>query len=166
MKKLTIFFMKDRYILKAGDKIEAPVAQAIYESAAEKTYLDQYKKDVADAEEDKRVQNIIESLVDKDKSEIIDNVDETDVEKENKEIAIESNENIGLEEEAKFIEVLVNDKKVVIPDMKETMFVQIFNYIDFDLSEPKGNIILELNGKTAGYTDIIKSGDTIKIYWA
>ena len=112
------------------------------------------------------MQNIIESLVDKDKSEIIDNVDETDVEKENKEIAIESNENIGLEEEAKFIEVLVNDKKVVIPDMKETMFVQIFNYIDFDLSEPKGNIILELNGKTAGYTDIIKSGDTIKIYWA
>ena len=130
----------DEYILKAGDKIEAPVEQAIYESAEEKTYLDQYKKDVADDEEDKRVQNIIKSLVDKDKSEIIDTVDETDVEKENKEIAIESNENIGLEEEAKFIEVIVNDKKVVIPDMKETMFVQIFNYIDFDLSRPEGNI--------------------------
>lgn len=156
----------DEYILKAGDKIEAPVEQAIYESAEEKTYLDQYKKDVADDEVDKRVQNIIKSLVDEDKSEIIDTVDETDVEKENKEIDIESNENIGLEEEAKFIEVIVNDKKLVIPDMKETMFVQIFNYIDFDLSEPKGNIILELNGKTAGYTDIIKSGDTIKIYWA
>ena len=37
------------------------------------------------------------------------------------------------------------------------MFVQIFSYIDFDLSEPKGNIVLKLNGKDAAYTDIVNN---------
>ena len=37
------------------------------------------------------------------------------------------------------------------------MFVQILNYIDFDLSEPKGNIVLKLNGKEAEYTDMVNN---------
>ena len=45
------------------------------------------------------------------------------------------------------------------------MFVQIFSYIDFDLSEPKGNIVLKLNGKEAAYTDMVNNGDIIYIYW-
>lgn len=45
------------------------------------------------------------------------------------------------------------------------MFVQILNYIDFDLSEPKGNIVLKLNGKEAAYTDMVNNGDIIYIYW-
>ena len=45
------------------------------------------------------------------------------------------------------------------------MFVQIFSYIDFDLSEPKGNIVLKLNGKEAAYTDVLKKDDEIRIFW-
>ena len=49
--------------------------------------------------------------------------------------------------------------------MSSMMFVQIFSYIDFNLSEPKGNIVLKLNGKDAAYTDIVYNGDIINIYW-
>ena len=45
------------------------------------------------------------------------------------------------------------------------IFVQIFNYIDFDLSNVQGTIALKLNGKDAGYTDINNNGDIIDIYW-
>lgn len=62
--------------------------------------------------------------------------------------------------------VKVNGKDVKIEDTDVLMFVQIFNYIDFDLSEAKGNIILQLNGVKAGYTDIIRNGDNIEIYWS
>lgn len=62
--------------------------------------------------------------------------------------------------------VIVNGKPVVISDNKKSyIFVDIFNYIDFDLSKPKGIISLKLNGKRANYTDIIKSGDYIEISW-
>ena len=60
---------------------------------------------------------------------------------------------------------VINDEEVKIKDMYSMMFVQIFSYIDFDLSEPKGNIVLKLNGKDAAYTDIVNNGDIINIYW-
>ncbi len=60
----------------------------------------------------------------------------------------------------------VNGKAINLPP-KSThyMFIDIFNHIDFDLTSPKGVIVLKLNGKEASYTDIIKSGDLIDIYW-
>ena len=45
------------------------------------------------------------------------------------------------------------------------MFIDIFNHIDFDLTNPKGVIVLQLNGKEANYTDVIQTGDLIDIYW-
>lgn len=65
-----------------------------------------------------------------------------------------------------FIKVIVNGREIKIENVSELIFVNIFNYIDFDLSEAKGNIILKLNGAKAGYTDIIKDGDNIDIYWS
>lgn len=60
----------------------------------------------------------------------------------------------------------VNGKRMNLP-LKDDhiIFVDIFNYIDFDLSKPKGSIVLKLNGRDAGYTDPIKDGDVIDIYW-
>jgi len=64
------------------------------------------------------------------------------------------------------INVIVNEKPVNLPPKNtDYLFVDIFNFIDFDLTTPKGIIILKLNGKDAGYTDKIKSGDRIDIYW-
>ncbi len=61
--------------------------------------------------------------------------------------------------------VIVNGEKVVLKDYKAYIFVDIFSYINFDLSAPKGNITLRLNGKLANFTDKIQRGDEIEIYW-
>ncbi|WP_058485062.1 cell division protein FtsA [Defluviitalea phaphyphila] len=62
--------------------------------------------------------------------------------------------------------VKVNGREVSLSDKnKQYIFVDIFNFIDFDLKNPRGNIVLLLNGKRAAFTDPIKPGDDIKIYW-
>ncbi len=64
------------------------------------------------------------------------------------------------------LQVQVNGKSVQIRGSKKRyMFVDIFSYIDFDLKNPQGNIILLLNGQRAAFTDLIKQGDKIDIYW-
>lgn len=64
------------------------------------------------------------------------------------------------------IAITVNGSGVVLNgNRKEYIFVDIFNYIDFDLSKPQGSIVLKLNGKNAAYTDAVKDGDVVEIYW-
>lgn len=82
------------------------------------------------------------------------------IEQEEKSLNLKSNK------VEKLINVKVNGEDVKIEGTDELIFVQIFNYIDFDLSEVKGNIILKLNGLKAGYTDVIRNGDNIEIYWS
>jgi len=60
---------------------------------------------------------------------------------------------------------VINGKSVTLKPGKQHIFVDLFNYIDFDMSKPQGNIILQLNGKPAGFTDPVKPGDIIDIYW-
>lgn len=60
----------------------------------------------------------------------------------------------------------VNGEDVIIEGSnKKLVFIDIFDYIDFDLSTAKGIIDLKLNGIRANYTDVIKSGDSITIAW-
>lgn len=64
------------------------------------------------------------------------------------------------------ITVFVNKKSVNLPPKKtDYLFVDVFSHIDFDLASPKGLIVLKLNGRNASYTDHIKSGDNIEIYF-
>lgn len=64
------------------------------------------------------------------------------------------------------LQVIVNGKIITATDNKKNyIFVDIFNYFEFDLSKPKGIISLKLNGKKANYTDPIKTGDYIDINW-
>ncbi|KXG78932.1 cell division protein FtsA [Thermotalea metallivorans] len=64
------------------------------------------------------------------------------------------------------IEVHINGKPVKVRKTSpEFIFIDVFNHIDFDCSKPKGALILNLNGKRANYTDEIKHGDQIEIYW-
>lgn len=66
----------------------------------------------------------------------------------------------------KCLNIIVNgESKSIRSENSQFIFVDIFNYLDFDLSNPKGNIVLKLNGKNAGFTDVIKPGDVIDIYW-
>ncbi len=62
--------------------------------------------------------------------------------------------------------VLVNKKPVVMKGKKEYIFVDVFDYIDFNLNESGGrNIITEINGRKAQYMEVLKEGDVIDIYW-
>jgi len=63
-------------------------------------------------------------------------------------------------------ELTVNGQHLSIKSLKKAMvFVDVFEYIDFDLSVPKGIINLKLNGQRASYTETLKTGDTIEISW-
>lgn len=62
--------------------------------------------------------------------------------------------------------VKVNGKEVLLPPKAtQYLFIDLFNHIDFDLTDPKGILKLKLNGADANYTDAIKPGDVIDIYW-
>ncbi len=69
-------------------------------------------------------------------------------------------------EEPVTIVVMVNGSPVTMTGKPEYVYVDIFNYIDFDLSNPKGNaVVTNLNGRTAKYMESLKSGDVIDIHW-
>ncbi|MBS7526407.1 pilus assembly protein PilM [Fusibacter paucivorans] len=64
------------------------------------------------------------------------------------------------------LKVIVNGDDIQIENPANPMvFVDIFNHIDFDISEAKGILVLKLNGERARYTDILKNGDVIDISW-
>ena len=65
----------------------------------------------------------------------------------------------------KEIVVTVNGKNIVLKGKKEYIFVDIFNYVEFDLSSSKGKLYLHLNGNNAGYYDKLSQGDIIEIGW-
>ena len=43
----------------------------------------------------------------------------------------------------------------------------VFDYIDFDTSKMRGNgIVTKVNGEKAQYTQELKNGDKVEIYWS
>nr|WP_242568794.1 hypothetical protein [Clostridium botulinum] len=83
-------------------------------------------------------------------------------EEDNKEEKIET-ENLNIKETG--IKVRVNNDEIILKDKDKYIFVDIFNYVEFDLSVAKGKLVLLLNGKSAGYYDDLKDGDSIEIKW-
>lgn len=75
-----------------------------------------------------------------------------------------SEDNKRIEEDS-IVNIKINGEIISLSSKKEYIFVDIFNYIKFDLSKPQGNLILTLNGKIAGYYDEIKDGDVIEVFW-
>lgn len=64
------------------------------------------------------------------------------------------------------IYVTVNGQQIRLCGKKEYVFVDVFEYIDFDLSKPQGSgIVTRLNGRDAQYMENIHGGDEIEIYW-
>jgi hypothetical protein len=61
--------------------------------------------------------------------------------------------------------VEVNKKIITLKNKDKYIFVDIFSYVDFDLSKSKGNLILTLNESKASYYQQLNSGDIIQIYW-
>lgn len=75
-----------------------------------------------------------------------------------------------LEEESQYkkVTVIVNGDPVTMDKKPEYVFVDIFDYIDFDLkNRPEGKgIVTKLNGEKATFTEQLKEGDFLDIYWS
>lgn len=70
------------------------------------------------------------------------------------------------ESDANEINVTFNGKLTTLKGQKDYILVNIFNYVDFNLKDAKGIINLKLNGNKVGYTEKIKDGDNIEVYWS
>ena len=88
---------------------------------------------------------------------------------ENKNVNITSDKKEEPTEEApienKRVIVMVNRKPVVLHGKPKYIFVDIFDYIDFDLSTPQGAIVTTLNGVQAQFMEELHDGDMIEVYW-
>ena len=64
------------------------------------------------------------------------------------------------------ITVVANGRPVAMQGKRSYVYVDIFDYIQFDLTRPMGKaIVTKLNGRTAEYLEEIHNGDNIEIYW-
>lgn len=64
------------------------------------------------------------------------------------------------------IAVIANGRPVAMTGKAVYVYVDIFDYIDFDLSAHKGaTVVTLLNGREAKYMEPLHNGDQIEIYW-
>ena len=64
------------------------------------------------------------------------------------------------------IMITANGSPVTMHGKKSYVFVDVFDYIDFDLRNPAGrSVITKVNGMEAAYMQPISEGDVLEIYW-
>lgn len=61
--------------------------------------------------------------------------------------------------------IMINGQPVRLTGKPSYVLVDLFDFYDFDLSNPKGNVVLKLNGNTSVYTAPLNDGDVIDLYW-
>ncbi len=64
------------------------------------------------------------------------------------------------------ITVVANGQRITMSGKPEYVYVDIFDYIKFNLQDSRGRgIVTQLNGRAAGYMETLKDGDIISVYW-
>ncbi len=64
------------------------------------------------------------------------------------------------------LHVIINGRPVTMTGKSEYIFVDIFDYIDFDLKESGGRaIVTQVNGASPDYMQALAPGDRIEVYW-
>ena len=64
------------------------------------------------------------------------------------------------------LNVIINKEPVTLTGKSKYVFVDIFDFIDFDTRDSRGRAIVTLiTGERCGYSDRLKAGDKIDIYW-
>ncbi len=64
------------------------------------------------------------------------------------------------------LQVIVNKAPVSLTGKATYVFVDIFDFIDFDLHDSRGqSIVTNINGRPAEYMEKLESGDVIDIFW-
>ncbi len=74
-------------------------------------------------------------------------------------------EEVELPKEPVTMYVMVNGKPVAMSGKPRYVFVDVFNFINFDLSKPQGAIVTTVNGHDANYMEELHDKDIIEIYW-
>lgn len=95
----------------------------------------------------------------------IDNVDNVDDVDSYPDINDNEHESDKSSADISEITVLINGNPVRLKGKHDYILVDLFQYYEFDLSNPQGNIVLNLNGQTGEYTAPLKDGDVIDLYW-
>lgn len=73
---------------------------------------------------------------------------------------------IALDMDKEGINVKINSENYTLKGKSEYIFIDIFDYIDFDLTTVKGKLELILNGKNAAFHDKLQDGDIIRVFWS
>lgn len=69
-------------------------------------------------------------------------------------------------EEEPSITVKVNGRDVIMTDKDKYTFVNVFDFYPFDLTKAGGTeLVTTLNGENASFTEELKNGDIIELYW-
>lgn len=64
------------------------------------------------------------------------------------------------------IHVVVNEEIVTLEGKPDYVYVDVFDFIEFDLSKPQGKTVETLiNGRKAQYTELLSNGDRLEIFW-
>ncbi|MBR1860968.1 MAG: rod shape-determining protein [Lachnospiraceae bacterium] len=64
------------------------------------------------------------------------------------------------------INIIANGDPITMKGKSNYVFVDVFDYIDFDLRNPAGrSVITKVNGLEAAYMQELHDGDTLEIYW-
>ena len=72
----------------------------------------------------------------------------------------------GKKEISRPLHVVVNDHPVILTGKAEYVFVDIFDFIDFDLSKPEGRaIVTQVNGREPDYMQKLNPNDKIEVFW-
>lgn len=129
------------YVIKEGDRIYNVNAKD------ENAVIDLEDHKVIDMSFDmhKKIENKLEVVSDED--------------------AVTKNVHTKLQNVVPSVVVEVNKKNITLKNKDKYVFVDIFNYVEFDLSISKGNLMLMLNGSKASYYQPLNNGDVIQIYW-
>ena len=72
---------------------------------------------------------------------------------------------LQLPPEPKGITVSVNGERVVLKGLDNPVFVDIFNFINFDVQKCTGHVEIKVNGEKTTYTRLLSEGDVIEISW-
>ena len=64
------------------------------------------------------------------------------------------------------IHVLVNGQLVTLKGKADYIYVDVFEFYEFDLSKPQGKaVVTMINGRDAQYVEPLSNGDELQIYW-
>lgn len=140
------------YIIKEGDRIYTNIIKG--NKNQEINNENGYEEQINNAEAEvaaEYAENYEEDPMKEKRQEVLQQVDE-------------NSESVNESEDIQ-INIFVNDKDVTLKGKKSYIFVDIFNYVEFDLSNSKGQLVLLLNGNRAGFYDNLKERDKIEIKW-